>query len=102
VVQVFFGAGQPWDHHDDIMDHQTLAAEADAAIASLVSDLKDRGLLGETLIVVGGEFGRTPAAEISGLVKVENGRDHNSLGFSMVLIGGGVKGGFSAGLITAR
>lgn len=93
MVQVFFGPGQPWDNHDDIMDHQKLCSEADPGIASLIRDLRTSGLLKETLVIIGGEFGRTPAAEVSGLVKVQNGRDHNSLGFSTVLVGGGVKGG---------
>ena len=97
MVQVYTGPGQPWDNHNDIMDHRELAAEADRAISSLVHDLKTAGLLKETLIVIGGEFGRTPAAEVSGLVKVQNGRDHNSYGFSTVLIGGGVKGGLAYG-----
>lgn len=97
MVQVYTGPGQPWDNHNDIMDHRELAAEADRAISSLVHDLKTSGLLKETLIIIGGEFGRTPAAEVSGLVKVQNGRDHNSLGFSTVLIGGGVKGGMAYG-----
>lgn len=97
MVQIFFGPGQPWDNHDDIMDHRALCRDADPAIASLVEDLKTAGLLQETLILIGGEFGRTPAAEVSGLVKVQNGRDHNSLGFSVVLVGGGVKGGTAHG-----
>lgn len=97
MIQVYFGPGQPWDNHNDIMDHRALATQADRAIASLVRDLKSRGMLQETLIIIGGEFGRTPAAEISGLVKVQNGRDHNSYGFSTVLIGGGVKGGLAYG-----
>ncbi|MEX2260297.1 MAG: DUF1501 domain-containing protein [Bryobacteraceae bacterium] len=97
MVQIFFGPGQPWDNHDDIMDHRKLAGDADPAIASLIQDLKSNGLLQETLIVVGGEFGRTPAAEVSGLVKVQNGRDHNSLGFTTLLAGGGVKGGMAYG-----
>jgi hypothetical protein len=97
MVQIFFGAGQPWDNHDDIMDHARLCRDADPAIASLLRDLKASGLLGETLVVIGGEFGRTPAAEVSGLVKVQNGRDHNSLGFTTVLAGGGVKGGLAYG-----
>jgi uncharacterized protein (DUF1501 family) len=97
MVQIFFGPGQPWDNHDDIMDHKKLCSEADPAIASLIQDLKSSGLLKETLIIIGGEFGRTPAAEVSGLVKVQNGRDHNSLGFSTVLVGGGVKGGLAYG-----
>ena len=97
MVQVYTGPGQPWDNHNDIMDHRDLAAEADRAISSLVHDLKASGLLKETLIIIGGEFGRTPAAEVSGLVKVQNGRDHNSYGFSTVLIGAGVKGGLAYG-----
>ena len=97
MVQIFFGPGQPWDNHDDIMDHKKLCADADPGIASLIRDLKTSGLLNETLVIVGGEFGRTPAAEVSGLVKVQNGRDHNSLGFSMALLGGGVKGGVAYG-----
>jgi hypothetical protein len=68
------------------MDHKTLCKDADPAIASLIRDLRALGLLDETLIILGGEFGRTPAAEISAVVKVQNGRDHNSLGFSTVLI----------------
>jgi hypothetical protein len=97
MVQVYTGPGQPWDNHNDIMDHRELATEADRAISSLVHDLKTSGLLKETLIIIGGEFGRTPAAEVSGLVKVQNGRDHNSYGFSTVLIGAGVKGGLAYG-----
>jgi len=97
IVQVFTGPGQPWDSHDDIMDHKTLCKDADPAIASLIRDLRALGLLDETLIILGGEFGRTPAAEISAVVKVQNGRDHNSLGFSTVLMGGGIKGGIAYG-----
>jgi uncharacterized protein (DUF1501 family) len=97
MVQLFTGPGQPWDSHDDIMDHKTLCKDADPGIASLIRDLKTSGLLNETLVIIGGEFGRTPAAEISAVVKVQNGRDHNSLGFSTVLIGGGVKGGVAYG-----
>jgi uncharacterized protein (DUF1501 family) len=59
----------------------------------LLEDLKSSGMLQETLVMIGGEFGRTPAVEVSGLVRVQNGRDHNSHGFSYVLAGGGVKGG---------
>ena len=84
VVQVYYGDGQPWDHHDDIQMHRALAQKADPAIASLLEDLKLRGLLKDTIVVIGGEFGRTPAVEVSGLVKVQNGRDHNSHGFSML------------------
>ncbi len=93
MVQVYYGNGQPWDNHDDILIHRKLAHEADGPIAALLDDLKSSGLLKDTLVIIGGEFGRTPVVEVSGLVKVQNGRDHNSHGFSMVLAGGGVKGG---------
>jgi hypothetical protein len=93
MVQIYYGDGQPWDNHDDILIHRKLAAGADPAIASLLEDLKLRSLLQDTLVIIGGEFGRTPAVEVSGLVKVQNGRDHNSAAFSMVLAGGGVKAG---------
>ncbi|MCU1259523.1 MAG: hypothetical protein JWO80_2408 [Bryobacterales bacterium] len=97
MVQVYYGNGQPWDNHDDILIHRKLAAESDGPIAALLQDLKATGLLKETLVIIGGEFGRTPVVEVSGLVKVQNGRDHNSHGFSMVLAGGGVKGGIVHG-----
>ena len=93
MVQVYHGNGQPWDNHDDILIHRKLADQADGPIAALLDDLKASGLLKETLVIIGGEFGRTPVVEVSGLVKVQNGRDHNNHGFSMVLAGGGVKGG---------
>ena len=93
MVQVYHGNGQPWDNHDDILIHRKLANEADGPIAALLEDLKASGMFNETLVIIGGEFGRTPVVEVSGLVKVQNGRDHNSHGFSMVLAGGGVKGG---------
>jgi hypothetical protein len=93
MVQVYHGNGQPWDNHDDILIHRTLADQADPAIGALLEDLKASGMLQDTLVMIGGEFGRTPAVEVSGLVRVQNGRDHNSHGFSYVLAGGGVKGG---------
>ncbi|MBK9166745.1 MAG: DUF1501 domain-containing protein [Bryobacterales bacterium] len=97
MVQVYFGNSQPWDNHDDILIHRKLAAEADPAIAALLDDLKERGLFGETVVIIGGEFGRTPSVETSGLVKVQNGRDHNSHGFSMLVGGGGFRGGMVYG-----
>jgi hypothetical protein len=97
MVQVYFGNAQPWDNHDDIQIHRKLARQSDRAMAALLRDLKSSGLLDETLVVIGGEFGRTPAVEVSGLVKVQNGRDHNSAGFSTLLAGGGVKGGYVHG-----
>ncbi len=97
MVQVYFGNAQPWDNHDDIQIHRKLARQSDRAMAALLRDLKSSGLLDETLVVIGGEFGRTPAVEVSGLVKVQNGRDHNSAGFSTLVAGGGVKGGYVYG-----
>src|SRR5262249_22898642 len=97
MVQIYFGNGQPWDNHDDILIHRRLAAQADRPIAALLQDLKSRGLLAETIVLIGGEFGRTPSVEVSGLVSVQNGREHNSHGFSMLLAGGGIKGGMTYG-----
>jgi hypothetical protein len=93
MVQVYFGNFQPWDTHDDIELHRPLAEQSDGAIASLIEDLKARGLLEETIVLVGGEFGRTPAVEVGGLVKVQNGRDHNNHGFTYLVAGGGFRGG---------
>ncbi len=93
MVQVYFGNGQPWDAHEDILSHKRLASQADPAICALIDDLKQRGLLKETLLVVGTEFGRTPAVQNSSTLKLHNGRDHNSLGFTILLAGGGVRGG---------
>jgi uncharacterized protein (DUF1501 family) len=89
-VQVWSGAGQPWDNHDNLeKQHRDLARPWDQAIAAFLTDLKERGLLDSTLVIWGGEFGRTPVAELPQL----NGRDHNHYGFSMWLAGGGIKGG---------
>src|SRR5438105_838269 len=100
-VQLWHGAGQPWDNHDDIeVNHKKLAGECDRAIAALIKDLKQRGLLDETLVIWGGEFGRTPTVELpqpgANAGKI-NGRDHNHYGFTMWLAGGGVKGGYVHG-----
>jgi hypothetical protein len=96
-VQVWHGQGQPWDSHDDIeVNHRRLAGECDRAIGALLTDLKRLGLLEETLVMWGGEFGRTPTVELpqegANAGKI-NGRDHNHWGFTMWLAGGGVKGG---------
>jgi hypothetical protein len=92
VVQIYCGNLQPWDTHGKNSEgHRTLAACVDQPIAALLQDLKQRGLLEETLVVWGGEFGRTPASENA------SGRDHNHWGFSMWLAGGGVKGGIAYG-----
>ncbi len=100
-IQVWHGEGQPWDSHDEIeKNHRRLAGECSQAIGALLRDLKQRGLLGETLVLWGGEFGRTPTVELpkaganSGSV---SGRDHNHYGFTMWLAGGGVKGGYVHG-----
>jgi len=97
MVQIYFGNGQPWDNHDDIQIHRRLASQADGPMAALLEDLKQRGLLGETVVMIGGEFGRTPSVEVSGLVNVQNGRDHNSHGYSLLLAGGGIRGGMVYG-----
>ncbi len=96
-VQVWHGPGQPWDNHDDIEKrHRKLARECDQGIGALLTDLKQRGMLDDTLVIWGGEFGRTPTVELpkagSNAGKI-NGRDHNHYGFTMWLAGGGVKGG---------
>jgi hypothetical protein len=100
-VQVWHGAGQPWDNHDDLeANHRRLAGQCDRAIGALLTDLKDRGLLDETLVIWGGEFGRTPTVELpqkgANQGKI-NGRDHNHWGFTVWLAGGGVKGGQAYG-----
>lgn len=96
-IQLYHGAGQPWDSHDDLeVAHRNLAREADQGIGALLTDLKQRGMLDETLVIWGGEFGRTPTVEMptpgSNAGKM-NGRDHNHYGFTMWIAGGGVKGG---------
>jgi len=96
-VQLYSGGGHieaTWDGHNDcITNHKTHAAETDRPIGALMADLKRRGLWDETLIVWGGEFGRTPTSEGVG----KPGRDHNWLGFSMWLAGAGVRGGQAVG-----
>jgi len=81
-----------WDQHQNLKaQHQQHATAIDKPIAGLLGDLKDRGLLKDTLVIWGGEFGRTPSAQGT------DGRDHNNRGFAMWLAGGGVKGGLSHG-----
>ena len=96
-VQLWHGAGQPWDNHDDLeANHRRLAGQCDRAIGALLTDLKKLGLLEETLVIWGGEFGRTPVVEMpkegSNQGKM-NGRDHNHHGFTVWMAGGGVRGG---------
>ena len=83
---------QPWDTHSDHDEgHRKLCVDGDQAAAALISDLKERGLLDDTLVIWGGEFGRTPYAENREKQKV--GRDHHHTAFSMLVAGGGIKGG---------
>ncbi|MCW0218147.1 MAG: DUF1501 domain-containing protein [Prosthecobacter sp.] len=91
-VQLYSGAGSKWDSHSKLEEnHGRLCRAVDRPIAGLLSDLKQRGLLDETLVIWGGEFGRTPMSEQGG------GRDHNPNGFTMWMAGGGVKGGQTIG-----
>lgn len=100
-VQLYTGAGQPWDNHDDLAaGHRRNAKDVDQAIAALLGDLKRTGLLDETLVLWGGEFGRTPVVEMpkEGTNQGKmNGRDHNHYGFTCWMAGGGVKGGHVVG-----
>ena len=87
-IQLYSGSGSKWDAHSKIEANHTLhCGETDKPIAGLLTDLKRRGLLDETLVIWGGEFGRTPMSEKG------DGRDHNPYGFTMWFAGGGVKGG---------
>ena len=98
VVQCYHGDVQPWDSHSNIAgEHRKLGNEADGPIAALLTDLAQRGLLNETLVLCGGEFGRTPAVEIPIGGGNPTGRDHNHHGFSVWLAGGGIKGGLAYG-----
>lgn len=97
VVQVYYGNMQPWDTHDDIQRMRKLAATSDRAMASLIEDLDACGLLDETIVLIGGEFGRTPTVEIAGVTKLHAGRDHNNHGFSVLVAGGGFRQGVRYG-----
>ncbi len=93
-VQLWHGAGQPWDNHSQIEEnHRRLAADIDGPIAALMTDLKQRGMFDDTLILWGGEFGRTPTVELGSDRKAQLGRDHNHYGFTVWMAGGGVRGG---------
>jgi uncharacterized protein (DUF1501 family) len=91
-TQIYYGNGQPWDthnkHHEAV---RKLAETIDQPIAALLADMKQRGMLDDTLVLWGGEFGRTPTSENG------DGRDHNHYGFTMWLAGGGVRGGMTYG-----
>ncbi len=91
-IQIYCGAGSRWDAHTDIEgNHSKTCRAMDQPVAGLLADLKGRGLLDSTLVVWGGEFGRTPMSEKG------NGRDHNPYGFTMWMAGGGVKPGIVVG-----
>ena len=91
-VQIYSGAGSAWDTHANHEERSTnLCRSVDLPISGLLTDLKRRGLLEDTLVVWGGEFGRTPMSEKG------NGRDHNPYGFTMWMAGGGVRGGQTIG-----
>jgi hypothetical protein len=101
-VQVWSGNGQnatDWDGHKECdRNHQAKAAQTDKAVAGLLMDLKSRGLLDSTLVMWGGEFGRSPTADRDSAVdRATAGRDHNPYGFSIWMAGGGVKGGKAIG-----
>jgi hypothetical protein len=99
MVQSYYGKGDPWDAHNDILTYKKLAKDSDQGYAALIKDLKQRGLFEDTLIVGGTEFGRTPAIQTNNenAAGVVNGRDHNATGFSIWLAGGGIKGGITYG-----
>ncbi len=93
-VQLWTAAGQPWDNHNALNKlHPAQAADWDGPIAAFLADLKSRGMFDDTLVIWGGEFGRTPVAEYPQL----DGRDHNHYGFTMWLAGGGTRGGYTHG-----
>jgi len=93
VVQSWYGAGFPWDHHGEIEERlPKICGEVDRPIAAFLRDLKQRGLLDDTLVLWGGEFGRTPTSELPHPTTTP-GRDHNRHGFTVWLAGGGIKGG---------
>jgi hypothetical protein len=92
VVQIYAGRAQPWDTHSKNSEgHRKLCHVVDRPIAGLLQDLKETGLLDDTLVLWGGEFGRTPTSQGN------DGRDHNHYGFTVWLAGAGVKGGFAYG-----
>jgi len=102
MVQVYYVTSknkQPWDtHSDNDNQHRKLCADSDRATAALLTDLKQRGMLEDTLVIWGGEFGRTPYSEINKKnEKAKPGRDHHHTGFSMALAGGGIRGGLTFG-----
>ncbi len=94
---MYHGAGSKGDAHAGIeANHTELCQASDQPVAGLLKDLKQRGLLDQTLVVWGGEFGRTPMSEKG------NGRDHNPTGFTMWMAGGGIRGGQTIGTTDER
>ncbi|MFZ4987157.1 MAG: DUF1501 domain-containing protein [Blastocatellia bacterium] len=101
-VQVWQGKDQPWDNHEYLASsHKMLAQATDRAIGALLTDLHQRGMLEDTLVIWGGEFGRTPVVELTGASggsnKADWGRDHNNHGFTIWMAGGGVRPGYVHG-----
>ena len=98
-VEVYSGSGSGWDAHQDVeKNHTKWCRASDKPIAGLLADLKSRGMLKDTLVVWGGEFGRTPFAQVTaGQTPEKYGRDHNPWGFTVWMAGGGVKGGQTIG-----
>jgi hypothetical protein len=95
-VQVYYGNGQPWDTHSKHNElTRKLSGDIDRPVAALLEDLKNRGMLEDTLVLWGGEFGRTPTTENA------DGRDHNPWGFTMWMAGAGVRGGTAFGATDA-
>jgi len=91
-TQIYYGNSQPWDTHTNhTASTRNLCRDIDQPVAALLSDLKERGMLDETLVLWGGEFGRTPTTENA------DGRDHNPWGFTVWMAGGGVRGGMAHG-----
>jgi uncharacterized protein (DUF1501 family) len=91
-VQLYSGDTNGWDAHDDVLkNHTEYCGRTDKPVAALLRDLRRRGLLDDTLVIWGGEFGRMPMSEQG------KGRDHNPWGYTVCLAGGGVKGGFAYG-----
>lgn len=97
-VQCYHGGGQPWDNHGSIVSNITrLAKESDQPVAALLTDLKQRGMLHDTLVIWGGEMGRTPTTQSGQKNKSKAGRDHHVDGYTIWLAGGGFRPGMTYG-----
>lgn len=93
-IQCYHGAGQPWDNHSGIIPRiRKLAGESDQAVAALLVDLRQRGMLDDTLVIWGGEMGRTPTTQGKSKNVRTIGRDHHIDGYTIWLAGGGVRSG---------